>query len=373
MALPAVGAHAGAEVMSVVEGPLHEQAVAIDRDAAYPREVMHALGRAGAFAGMAAGKDGLAKEPDLKPTLDAVTAVATECGATAFCCWCQAALTWYLRCTGNQGLRSRLLAKVGSGEVLGGTALSNPMKEVSGLENLLLRSSDDGDGGHLVSGVIPWVSNISEGSPFGAVFSVPDSAPAMAVVSSGDEGLVTRVNDNFEVMAGTATVSVSFKKVQVDESMLLSDDAHGFIGMVRPGFVLIQAGIGLGLMEAAARVMEATRRKESEGLPGGLLATPVAVRDQAARLRERVFGQAELVARDAGPSLDETAGLRLDLAEATIRAATSAQLMAGAAGLMRGRRPGRLVREAAFYGVLTPSVRHLSHVLETVQKVAVAG
>ena len=351
------------EILGIVRGPLHDAATSIDADASYPREIMRSLGEAGAFEQLASGRGGLVETVDLRPTLDAVAAVATECAATAFCCWCQSALTWYLQCTENVALRDRLLAKVARAEVLGGTALSNPMKADSGLEKLLLRSRTDGKDAWLVSGVIPWVSNIVAGSPFGAVFEVPDSPPAIAVVSDSLEGLETRDNDNFEVMAGTATVSARFRKVRVDADSLLSADATEFIDIIRPGFVLIQAGIGLGLLEAAARVMESTRRDRSQGLQGGLLSTPEDVRRAAARLRDRSFAQADHVARGAGPSISETMQLRLDLAEATIRAATAAQLMAGASGLMRGRRPARLLREAAFYGVLTPSVRHLSHVI----------
>ena len=54
----------------------------------------------------------------------------------------------------------------------------------------------------------------------------------------------------------------------------------------------------------------------------------------------------------------ELFALRRELANTAIRAATAAQLVCGAGGLGCGRRSARLIREAAFYGVLTPSLRH---------------
>jgi len=352
-------------VREVVEGQLRPAAVEIDRDGAYPRDVMRALGAAGAFVQLADGPGGIVGKADLAPTIEAVRMVAEECASTAFCCWCQAALTWYLRCTDNLPLRRRMLSGVATGEILGGTALSNPMKARCGLQDLMLKSAPADDGqGWRVSGVIPWVSNIEAGHPFGAVFSVPGASPVMAVVDDTMEGLSIRPNDDYEVMAGTATVSTTLRKVAVGEDRLLARDAPDFIARIRPGFVLIQAGIGLGLLEAAARVMEATRRAHSEGLPGGLLSTPAQVRDTARRLHERVMLQAADIAAGERVSSEDLFALRLDLAEAAVRGATSAQLMAGAPGLLRGRRAARLLREAAFYGVLTPSVRHLSHVLE---------
>ena len=363
----AVAAAAGSDaIRAITEGRLRDAAVAIDRDAAYPRDIMHDLGAAGAFAQLADGHAGLTTKVSLIPTIEAVAAVARQCGATAFCCWCQGALTWYLRCTTNKSLRERLLADVASGTTLGGTALSNPMKAVSGLEDLLLKSrlAESGSGWR-VSGVIPWVSNIETGSPFGAIFAVPDAPPVMAVVDDTLDDLVLRTNDNFEVMAGTATVSVSLRKVAVDPAQVLAEDANDFIAKIRPGFVLIQAGIGLGLLEAAAAVMDKSRRTPSAGLglAQGLLTTAQQVRAKIVTLRERVHAQAEVVALDAGPTAAETMALRLDLATATFQAAIAAQLMAGAPGLIRGMRAGRLIREAAFYGVLTPSVRHLNYML----------
>ncbi len=134
-------APAGRSVAAIVEHALRPTARAIDEDGRYPREIMHELGAAGAFASLADGPGGTVAQADMQPAIEASEAVAAACAATAFCCWCQGALVWYLRNTANTSLRESLLANAAEGAVLGGTALSNPMKNASGLEKLRLRET----------------------------------------------------------------------------------------------------------------------------------------------------------------------------------------------------------------------------------------
>ena len=51
---------------------------------------------------------------------------------------------------------------IGSGALLGGTGLSNPMKALAGIEDFKLRAERVA-GGYVVSGVLPWVSNLGDG------------------------------------------------------------------------------------------------------------------------------------------------------------------------------------------------------------------
>lgn len=326
----------------------------------YPSKIIHELGRAGMFAGLA--DDNL----DIKTQITSLTQVASVCAATAFCCWCQSALVWYLRNTTNLALQEKMLATTANGEILGGTALSNPMKNASGLENLLIKATEgNAKTGYVVSGTLPWISNIQAQSPFGIIFATADG-PAMALVNADQQGLNIRSNDNYEVMAGTATVVVRFSDVKISPEMLLAKDAKQFIPLIKPGFILLQAGIGLGLIEQAAELIESSNRRQSSGLAGGLLLTSEQLREQLTSLHRCVEDQAEIIEANDDIPLAELYQLRLDLAELTIRAATSAQLVRGASGLVRGKRSARMLREAAFYGVLTPSIRHLNYELSKI-------
>ena len=86
---------------------------------------------------------------------------------------------------------ARLLPKVASGEILGGTALSNPMKfspvlsPCNSRHRLRL--------GVRVRGQLPWVSNLGPGHVFGAIFQ-SQSAPhreIMALVPCDAEGFTS--------------------------------------------------------------------------------------------------------------------------------------------------------------------------------------
>ena len=361
-------------ISEIVDGQLRSTAPAIDQQGQYPRSILQDLGAAGAFASLADGDGGAVEKVDLHSSISASRKVAAACVSTAFCCWCQGALVWYLRNSTNIPLRRRLLAQAASGQLLGGTALSNPMKHVSGLENLRLNETGSDDGASLISGTIPWVSNVEENSPFGIIFTRPGRPPAMALADSSMPGLTIRANDNFETMAGTATVMARFENAPVASQRLLSENAIEFIETIKSGFILLQAGIGLGIIDEAAAIIQQSKRTETAGADDGPLATSAQLKEQLCELEKQVARQAAQASAGEPVADRELFALRRELALKAIRAATAAQLVCGAGGLGRGRRSARLIREAAFYGVLTPSVRHLDYILEnTDDRQAVSG
>ena len=97
--------------------------------------------------------------------------------------WCQDALGWYIFASANDDLKANLGRRVATGEALGGTALSNPMKTFFGIEQIRLKGRRV-DGGYVVRGALPFVSNLGADHYFGAVFEVEDEPKhyVMAVV-----------------------------------------------------------------------------------------------------------------------------------------------------------------------------------------------
>jgi len=92
----------------------------------YPEAIMRAYGAAGAYGSHIVGETGV---------MDAILAMSRAgevCTSTAFCMWCQDALGWYIYSSDNEFLKSSIGPRVASGEILGGTGLSNPMKAVNG-------------------------------------------------------------------------------------------------------------------------------------------------------------------------------------------------------------------------------------------------
>ena len=159
-----------AAVRAVAQGPLAGVVEAIDREGHYPREVLQQLGALGAFSAHLGAPVGRA---DYGLAIRAMAEVSRVCGATGFMVWCQLVCGLYMQASGNPALQGEALRALASGVSLGGTAMSNPMKSYAQIESLLLKATPV-EGGHLVNGSLPWVSNLGPGHACGALAAVVD-------------------------------------------------------------------------------------------------------------------------------------------------------------------------------------------------------
>ena len=226
----------------------------IDLEGMYPEAVFRKFGKAGAFAqhvgNLTNGK------PRLDLAIDAMSVAGEQCLSTSFCMWCQDALVWYLANTENTALKKRLLEDAATGTVLGGTGLSNPMKTFFGIETMRLKGQRI-DGGFIVSGTLPWVSNIGEDCYFGAIFAVETDPKrhVMMCVDCSAPGVEIAQNAHFTALEGSRTYSVRFTEYFVPDEMLLADPAEPFVRTIRAGFILMQCGMAFGLIEDCIRLM----------------------------------------------------------------------------------------------------------------------
>jgi alkylation response protein AidB-like acyl-CoA dehydrogenase len=349
-----------ARVRTVVATELRPRVSEIDQDGFYPADVLRSLGQAGAFAqhhaGLGAG---------LGAAIEAMAIVGEDCLATAFCTWCQDALGWYVANTENGALRERLQAPVSSGQVLGGTGLSNPMKALSGIETLRLRGRRV-EGGWQVAGALPWVSNLRAGHPFGIAFAVEDGTArlVMAVVRLGDPGVEVRGDLRFIALDGTATVAVGFHDAFVPDTMVLADPAEAFLRRIRAGFILLQTGMALGLARGCIGLMRETGSVANAHLPEG-----------PDHLTERTW-QVETTIQDLAATPLETdieylrsvLKARLAAADLALDAAQAAMLHAGARGYLEGSAASRRLREAYFVAIVTPAAKHLRRDLAALEQ-----
>ncbi len=221
-------------------------------DGFYPAETMRRMGEAGAFSRHLA----LSGRPRPGAAVAAMAEVGALCMSTAFCTWCQDACGWYLENTDNAALRERLQPGIADGALLGGTGLSNPIKALSGIEGFALRATR-AEGGYVVTGVLPWVSNLGDGHWFGTVFQDAED-PAhrmMAMVQCGQPGVEIKQNVRFSTLEGTGTYVVRFRRAFIADEMMLADPLGDMIGRIRPGFVLLQTGMGLGVIRASIDAM----------------------------------------------------------------------------------------------------------------------
>src|SRR5437588_5969244 len=157
------------QVALIARKNLAPQALAIDEGTVYPDELLRRLGDVGAW-GSHQPENGAA---DLRCAIQSIAALGEVCGATAFMAWCQNTLVWYASNSDNPALVAKFAGRFASGQILGGTGLSNPMKSFFGIEKLKLRGKRV-DGGYLVRGALPWVSNLGAGHFFGTIFECED-------------------------------------------------------------------------------------------------------------------------------------------------------------------------------------------------------
>lgn len=346
-----------ATVASIVAERLRPLVQKIDADGYYPAQVLRDLGSAGAYAHHTAT---LGSGPaGLVAAIDAMAEVGASCMSTAFCMWCQDALVWYLDRADNPAPRDKYLQTVASGRMLGGTGLSNPMKALAGFEPFALKGKRVA-GGYRVTGRLPFVSNIEDGHLLASIFAIEDAPEryAMAVFRAGGEGVTLARNAHFIALEGTATVSVLLRDAFVPDEDILSDDAGRYVQRIRKGFVLLQAGMALGIARGAAQLMrrDGPAGRAAKYLPLG----PDAIDARAAELNERVAAHIPAIEEPDRASFLAVLRTRLDLTWLALEAAQAAVLQYGARGYLTGAEPARRLREAQFVAIITPSVKHIT-------------
>ena len=325
----------------------------------YPERAMRRLGEAGAFSRHLA----LAGRQDLGGAIAAMAEIGAVCMSTAFCTWCQDACGWYLENTDNHDLRARLQPGIADATLLGGTGLSNPIKALSGIEGFALRAKRC-DGGYVVTGVLPWVSNLGDGHWFGTIFEDADDAghKMMAMVQCGQPGVEIRQNVRFSTLEGTGTYAIRFRRAFIADAMMLADPLGDMVARIRPGFVLLQTGMGLGVVRASIDAMvqaDASQERTNRFLPR----RPPYFEDALADISETIM-QLAATPRDGSPDyVRQVLQARLRVGELTLQATEAAMLHTGARAFIAGAPVQRRLREGYFVAMITPSTRHLSQEL----------
>lgn len=352
-----------AAVQQVVDEQLAPLTVSIDREGYYPGEVLRALGQAGAYRYHLASQraDGVC---DLAAAVEAMAVVSRECMSTGFMMWCQDALGWYLENSDNEALKAELLPKVASGEVLGGTALSNPMKYFSGIEPLHLRA-EEVEGGYVITGTLPWVSNLGPDHYFGAICRVEGESPreVMLLIPCASKGLDLKQLAHFAGMEGTGTYSCQFHDVFIPDKLLLADPVGPYLARIKAGFILLQAGMALGVVEGCIGLMQ-----DVEPMLGHVNCYLDDRPDELTDELEDFKAAAAYLAADpynASPDyIQDVLQARLLGSELTLRAANAAMLHTGARGYLIDAPAQRKLREAYFVAIVTPAIKHLRKELD---------
>ena len=333
-------------------------ALAIDEGEVYPEAVLRSLGAAGAWSAHLP-QNGHA---DLGDTISVISAIGETCGATAFMAWCQNTLVWYIANSSNAALRTKYLDRAASGALLGGTGLSNPMKSFFGIEKLKLKGKKV-EGGYTVRGALPWVSNLGPDHMFGTIFELEESSDkVMFLADCADANVTLTPCKPFLAMDGTGTYAVQFRDAFIPDDQILAAPAMPFVRTIRAGFILMQNGMGLGLIRDCIAVMQSVR-PSLEHVNRYLPQQPENFSHLCDAL-ERETMQLARTPYDTGNAYwRRVVDLRLKIGDASVAAAHAAMLHCGARGYLKSHRAQRRLREAYFVAIVTPATKQLRKML----------
>ncbi len=208
-------------VTTIARRKLAPLAADIDDGVLYPEDLLRRLGEAGAW-GSHRPASGAA---DLGCAIRSISALGEVCGGDRL----HGVVPEY-RWSGhaansnNPALATGFADRVSSGRILGGTGLSNPMKTFFGIEKFKLKGRRV-DGGYVVRGALPWVSNLGPDHFFGTIFEVEDHPGeiVMFLADCSDPAITLQPCKPFLAMDGTGTYGVRFRDVFVPDALVLAE------------------------------------------------------------------------------------------------------------------------------------------------------
>mgnify|MGYP000538279397 CR=1 FL=1 len=240
-----------------------ESSKSTDAAAENLREVLQGIVAAGgARAGLAASEQPIGEQAKQ------IAALGERCLASAFVTWSHRMTSEYVDRWGSESLRAEFLPQLLSGERIGSTALATALADKSGKELLPITFEREGDD-YLISGVIPWASNLYSDTL--AVFAARnESTDERAVFAATLDQAGIEVKPAGELLALNATASgtVKFNGLRLTANNLLTLDIDNFLGQMRPRFLVLQTAFCLGLIKASLAAI-AGARLESLDRPYG--------------------------------------------------------------------------------------------------------
>jgi alkylation response protein AidB-like acyl-CoA dehydrogenase len=285
-----------------------------------------------------------------------VADLARHSMSAAFVFWAQRAVIECVLASPNRSLARRLLPALLDGRLGGAPGLSNAMKFLGGLDRLQT-GFQAVPGGFALNGRVAWATNLQR-QGFVAALAAGDSRnahTAVFAVPHDANGLTREPDLDLAGLRSTSTAALHLADVVLDEDWQLHPEAKVFLPGVRPVFLGLQCGLGLGLARASLHAARGALEGSRSILLGEI---------EALEARVLEDWQALSTGIDGGRLREQAAEL-LHLRMRMVEVATSAvqlelQALGGRAWL-RGADGGfqRRWREAAFLAVVTPTLVQL--------------
>ena len=341
---------ADAGLHDAITGYCQQRAGQVDACEASLREGLAHLGSLGLVHAGVLGRD---TAEAFERFCEVTATVATEDMSQAFALWAhRMAIEYVEQSEQHCALRDEVLPDLSSVSRLGSTSFASATwNYLAGTPlPLTYRETDDGI---IVSGRIPWASNLE--APFLSVAGAAhaDDPTRRVVFAYTSETAGLRLPSYPELLALQATNSTSpvFEEATIPARHILSHDLPGFVQRVLATFLLVQSSFCWGL----------TRRALAEAEPQ--LADPMRgiLQDDHAALEARA-SEAESTLRRFALTPDRSTlrhrdllQLRLDWGRLAVEAVALEAKLAGGRGYMLQSGTARRLREAAFLPVQAPT------------------
>ena len=348
------------EIKQLIADQLKPRVTAIDLEGEYPKSFLHSLGAMGGFSGVVSadyGGNGLG----LSHSIEVMEHTSKVCLSSAFLIWCQTACLRYLELSENDEVKTELLTNLANGRLLGGTGLSNTLKSNTGIERALLKARRI-PGGYVINGNLPWVSNLGEGHYF--VTGCPlenDGRLVFFVVDCMQQGFRLIEGTRFTALDGTGTLACQFRDCVIDDRRVLAhaENSVAYLAKIKPGMILGQMGMGLGLIQSCIDLIVAVSSVQSsvnqylDDQAEDLLVALKFAYQETYRLAYKIEIESNAML------LRDILKVRLAGGELALRAAQAAMLHQGAKGYLSHSAAQRKLREAYFIAIVTPAIKHL--------------
>nr|WP_229481751.1 acyl-CoA dehydrogenase family protein [Massilia sp. JS1662] len=292
----------------------------------------------------------------LSATVDVIAGLAEHSLSAAFVYWAQRAVIACLLASPNRDLVRRLMPELLRGRLAGAPGLSNAMKFLGGLDRLRITGAAGPDGVRLI-GTVAWATNLRR-QGFIAAIAVGDEHgdnPSVYALPYDIRGVTREPDLDLLALRGTNTAALRLDDVALDASWQIHPQARVFLPGIRPAFVGLQCGLGLGL----ARASLGAARAALDGKPSILSGEIDALDADIAAYRQTLCAGLDVGSLRERPRDLLTMRLRMVKIAA---AAVALELQAvGGRALLREANGGyaRRAREAAFLAVVTPTVAQL--------------
>lgn len=292
---------------------------------------------------------------DLLDAVEAIAKVSEECLTSGFVFWCQRAFIEYLAASDNAWLQTEILPQVLQAELSGATGLSNAMKHLAGIEQLRLQAQLDSETVTL-NGFLPWASNLRPHQFVVAVAAQTDTGRSLVVaVPSNAAGLQRGEDLQLFGLQASWTSTLRLENVQLPHTWIISHDAQTFLPRIRPAFLLMQCGLGLGM---ARRSLKEISQSINDNNKHALLARLQQNASILAALETKIWRLSGLKSFDIS-QVRQVFELRIALTRLAVALVTLELEAKGGAAYLKPSGTARRLREVAFLPVLTPSLVQL--------------